>query len=207
MAGVERIIEGPIAVDTTVADSALTREQIIARNLQVVEAHFHNETPEHVEKAIALYGDTISWEAPTRGIVMNDKNDILDAYRAIFRTVAYRRVVPLRRFATEQFVFDDQIGHVTVVGNEMPNIPYPVGAELAVRLTHLFEMKDGKIAIVEEEAQLVRSIFRRYLELGSVNELLRDLRERNIRTKTRLLSTGATRGGIPFGRGALYYLL
>ena len=53
--------------------------------------------------------------------------------------------MPLRRFATEQFVFDDQIGHVTVVGNEMPNIPYPVGAELAVRLTHLFEMQDGKI--------------------------------------------------------------
>jgi DNA invertase Pin-like site-specific DNA recombinase len=70
-----------------------------------------------------------------------------------------------------------------------------------------YEMKDGKIAIVKEEAELVRSIFRRYLELGSVNELLRDLRERNIRTKTRLLSTGKTRGGIPFGRGALYYLL
>src|SRR6202161_1628484 len=70
-----------------------------------------------------------------------------------------------------------------------------------------YQMKDGKIAIVEEEGELVRSIFRRYLELGSVNELLRDLRERNIRTKTRLLSTGATRGGIPFGRGALYYLL
>jgi site-specific DNA recombinase len=52
-------------------------------------------------------------------------------------------------------------------------------------------MKDGKIAIVEEEAEMVRSIFQRYLELGSVNELLRDLRERNIRTKTRLLSTGA----------------
>src|SRR5476649_205936 len=70
-----------------------------------------------------------------------------------------------------------------------------------------YEMKDGKIAIVEEEAELVRSIFRRYLELGSVNELLRDLGERNIRTKTRKLSTGATRGGIPFGRGALYWVL
>src|SRR5277367_5053968 len=70
-----------------------------------------------------------------------------------------------------------------------------------------YEMKDGNIAVVEEEAELVRSIYRRYLELGSVNELLRDLRERNIRTKSRLLSTGATRGGIPFGRGALYYLL
>jgi DNA invertase Pin-like site-specific DNA recombinase len=70
-----------------------------------------------------------------------------------------------------------------------------------------YEMKEGKIAIVKEEADLVRLIFRRYLELGSVNELLRDLEKRNIRTKSRLLSTGATRGGIPFGRGALYYLL
>jgi len=68
-------------------------------------------------------------------------------------------------------------------------------------------MKDGKIAIVEGEAELVRSIYRRYLELGSVNELVRDLRERNIRTRVKQLATGATRGGIPFGRGTLYYLL
>jgi site-specific DNA recombinase len=70
-----------------------------------------------------------------------------------------------------------------------------------------YEMKDGKIAIVEEQAELVRSIFRRYLELGGVNELMRDLKERNIRTKIQHLSSGKTRGGIPFGRGALYYLL
>src|SRR4030088_3011623 len=70
-----------------------------------------------------------------------------------------------------------------------------------------YDVKEGKIAIVEGAAELVRYIFRRYLELGSVNELLRDLKERNIRTKTKLLSTGATRGGIPFGRAALYYLL
>ena len=68
-------------------------------------------------------------------------------------------------------------------------------------------MKDGKVAIVEEEAELVRLIFRRYLELGSVNELLRDLKERNIRTRAKRLATGATRGGIPFGRGALFYVL
>src|SRR5579863_7376727 len=70
-----------------------------------------------------------------------------------------------------------------------------------------YDLKDGKIAVVEEQAELVRSIFRRYLELGGVNELVRDLSERNIRTKARMLSTGATRGGIPFGRGALNYLL
>jgi hypothetical protein len=37
--------------------------------------------------------------------------------------------------------------------------------------------------------------------------LVRDLRERNIRSKTRLLATGATRGGVLFGRGSLFYLL
>jgi len=68
-----------------------------------------------------------------------------------------------------------------------------------------YEMKEGKIAVIEEEAELVRLIFRRYLELGSVNALVRDLKERNIRTRAKQLATGATRGGIPFGRGALYY--
>ena len=70
-----------------------------------------------------------------------------------------------------------------------------------------YEMRDGKVAVVEEEAEQVRFIFRSYLELGSVNALVRDLGERDIRTKFRKLSTGTTRGGIPFGRGSLYYLL
>src|SRR5258706_1852883 len=43
-----------------------------------------------------------------------------------------------------------------------------------------YEMKEGKIAVIEEEAELVRLIFRRYLELSSVNALVRDLKERNI---------------------------
>ena len=46
-----------------------------------------------------------------------------------------------------------------------------------------YQMKDGKIAVVEDEAERVRLIFRRYLELGGVNALVRDLRERDIRTK------------------------
>ena len=53
-------------------------------------------------------------------------------------------------------------------------------------------MKDGKIAVVEEEAEQVRYIFRRYLELRSVNELVRDLHgERNIRTKSQEALDGA----------------
>src|ERR1700677_3436892 len=114
MAGVKRQTTAPKEVDTSVPDSALSRDQIIERNLRVVEAHFHNETPELVEKAIALYADDISWEAPTRGVVMHDAAEILQAYRGIFRTVAYRKVVPLRRFGTEKFVFDNPTGPRTI---------------------------------------------------------------------------------------------
>jgi len=60
---------------------------------------------------------------------------------------------------------------------------------------------------VEHEAEQVRLIFRRYLKLSGVNALVRDLKVRNIRTKTRPLATGGTRGGIPFERGTLFYLL
>jgi site-specific DNA recombinase len=70
-----------------------------------------------------------------------------------------------------------------------------------------YQMKDGKIAVVENEAEQVRLIYRRYLELSGVNALVRDLKERNIRTKAKLLATGAIRGGIPFERGTLFYLL
>src|SRR5712664_3879905 len=70
-----------------------------------------------------------------------------------------------------------------------------------------YRMQDDKIAVIEDEAERVRLIYRRYLELGGVNALVRDLRERNIRSKSRLLATGATRGGVLFGRGSLFYLL
>jgi site-specific DNA recombinase len=70
-----------------------------------------------------------------------------------------------------------------------------------------YAMKDGKIAVVEDEAERVRMIYRRYLELGGVNALVRDLRDKDIRTKIRLRATGATHGGILFERGSLFYLL
>src|SRR5258706_8040769 len=70
-----------------------------------------------------------------------------------------------------------------------------------------YAMKDGKIAVVEDEAERVGLIYRRYLALGGVNALVRDLRDKDIRTKIRLRATGATHGGIPFERGSLFYLL
>jgi DNA invertase Pin-like site-specific DNA recombinase len=71
-----------------------------------------------------------------------------------------------------------------------------------------YELKDGKLLVVEEEAERVRLIFRRYLEVTGINELVRDLKAKNICTRARTLSTtGKSRGGIPFGRGTLSHFL
>jgi site-specific DNA recombinase len=61
--------------------------------------------------------------------------------------------------------------------------------------------------VVPEEAETVRLIFRRYLELGSIRALMQDLDRRDIRTKRQVGSDGQTRGGIRFGLGPLAHLL
>src|SRR3974390_694980 len=50
-----------------------------------------------------------------------------------------------------------------------------------------YQAKDRKITVVEEEAKTVRHIFQRYLELGSLNLLMADLRNAGIKTKLRPL--------------------
>ena len=70
-----------------------------------------------------------------------------------------------------------------------------------------FDTKDRKITVNEAEAACVRTIFRSYLKLSSLNLLMADLRARGIVTKVRSLKTGQTGGGIPFTRGPLAYLL
>src|SRR5499425_1618080 len=42
-----------------------------------------------------------------------------------------------------------------------------------------YQLTDGKLTVVEEEAERVRMIFRRYLEVSGINELVRDLRAKN----------------------------
>src|SRR2546426_841293 len=62
---------------------------------------------------------------------------------------------------------------------------------------------DKKILVVPAEAAAVRTIFARYLELGSVRALAEDLDRRGIRSKPRRRSTGRAVGGGRFGVGAL----
>src|SRR5271166_5909472 len=64
-----------------------------------------------------------------------------------------------------------------------------------------------KPVIVPEEAETVRLIFTRYLELGSLGALIEELDRRGIRTKASRLADGRVRGHIRFGAGALAHLL
>jgi site-specific DNA recombinase len=66
---------------------------------------------------------------------------------------------------------------------------------------------DKKLVIVPEDAEKVRTIFRRYLEVGSITALAQDLQRQRIRTRRQTLSNGKIRGDIPFGVGALHQLL
>src|SRR5215470_11722447 len=59
----------------------------------------------------------------------------------------------------------------------------------------------------DSEAELVRSIFRRYGELGSVRLLKEELEARGINSKSWTSASGRVIGGKPFSRGALYLLL
>ncbi len=57
------------------------------------------------------------------------------------------------------------------------------------------------------QAERVRTIMRRYLELQSVPALLVHLKSEGILTKVQVRASGPHRGGIPFARGSLFHLL
>lgn len=70
-----------------------------------------------------------------------------------------------------------------------------------------YDVVDKKLVVNEVEAETVRHIMRRYVELGSVADLMDALTSEGVRTKVQHCRNGRTRGGSSFGRGALYHLL
>src|SRR5882757_9934379 len=63
-----------------------------------------------------------------------------------------------------------------------------------------YRAQDGKLITVESEAEIVRLIFCRYAELGSVRLLQAELEAQGVKSKSRTSASG----GKPFARGALY---
>jgi ketosteroid isomerase-like protein len=124
----------------------VSTNKIIETNLRVVAEHFHNENSADIDKALELYTSDAVWEAPGRGQVYRDPGSIRDSYLNLFRCGTFHKLTTLRRFATEEYVVDDEILDVTITDDGVPNLTYPVGTRLSARLVHIFEMRGGKIA-------------------------------------------------------------
>ena len=70
-----------------------------------------------------------------------------------------------------------------------------------------YDVSDHRLVINPAEAETVKGIFQRYLELRSVRLLKNDLDQRGIISEIRLSRNGNRSGGKAFSRGALYELL
>jgi ketosteroid isomerase-like protein len=137
----------------------LTAEEVVARNLAVVDAHFHNENPADIDKAIDLYGDTIVWEVPARGVLLRDKAAVKEAYLRLFESYQIHAMTPVRRFGTGNFVVDDTIAELTLVGDverNVPGCPLPAGTRVSMRIVHIFEHDDEGRIIRENGYELWR---------------------------------------------------
>jgi site-specific DNA recombinase len=70
-----------------------------------------------------------------------------------------------------------------------------------------YEARDKKLIVNKAEAEVVRTIFRRYLDLQSFSKLVADLDRRGIVTKRRNTKVAKYNGAIPFTYGPLAYFL
>ena len=70
-----------------------------------------------------------------------------------------------------------------------------------------YRVEDRALDVVEDEAEFVRMLFRRYLEVGSVVRLKTALDAENARSAIRTSRTGRQSGGAPISRGHLYWIL
>src|SRR5215469_3900260 len=70
-----------------------------------------------------------------------------------------------------------------------------------------YRVEHRKLVVVDSEAETVRSIFRRYTDLGSVRLLKEEIDTRGIKSKSWTSASGRRIGAKPFSRGALYLLL
>ena len=70
-----------------------------------------------------------------------------------------------------------------------------------------YDVKDRKLVIIPEEAERVRHIYKRYVQLGSVRLLAEELDTQNIRGKSRIAPDGLSSPIAVLGRGALYRIL
>lgn len=93
----------------------------------------------------------------------------------------------------------DKIAASKAKGMWMGGVP-PLGYDLPLPGSRTLQLN-------EAEADQVRRIFARYLELGSVHALQQELARDGIVSKRRTTAQGKAVGGLTFSRGALFHML
>ena len=120
----------------------------IAQNLKCVDGHFHSEADNNIEAALELYTDDIIFEAGALNGLnrsFSGKQAVAKFYRELWATMKDVKFQPLQRFATEDRVVDDSLTTFEVVREGCwPH--FSSGQKIEMRLVHIFEMRDGKIA-------------------------------------------------------------
>lgn len=70
-----------------------------------------------------------------------------------------------------------------------------------------YEARGQQLLVNEDEARVVRHIFERFVAVGSITDLLQELGEQGVTTKSWTTKTGRARGGRPLDKNYLYKLL
>ena len=70
-----------------------------------------------------------------------------------------------------------------------------------------YDKGDHILLINEAEAETVRAIYRRYLQVGSVHRLCAELEAQGVVSKRHVTTAGRILGGVALTRGALFHLL
>jgi len=102
----------------------------VAQNLAALESHFHSEARNEVEAALAR--------------CFSGKAAVAENYRELFASMRDVRFQFLQRFATEDRAVDDSIVTFEVARDGYWH--FPLGSRIEMRLVHIFEVRDGKIA-------------------------------------------------------------
>ena len=126
------------------------------QNLRIVAEHIANEARDPAG-ILPLYTSDAVLEFPGRGLKFTTPDVIEANYRRMFAAISDVELEPLDRFATDDRVVDDMIVRFTVVDEGMDGAPVQVGDKVALRLVHVFHMRNGLIAreIVHEDWQVV----------------------------------------------------
>ena len=151
-----------------------TAQDIIAMNLAGVESHFHAEDTGSVSAALEAFTDDCVWEAPNP-IGLNKrlvgKAQLGPFYKKLFTTmkdVTFR--ICYERFATVDRVVDDSVCTFEVAADGVWT--YPVGTHVFMRIVHVFDMRDGKIA--------KEKVFEMRKPAGSFEELMQMVEEAKV---------------------------